>query len=270
MALSHLSFRHFAETWSKPFIHLRDLVYELVSRDVKIQYKRSYIGIFWSLLNPLFQFLVFGFLFNKIFSVSATNRYSSYALTGLFIWTWFQAALLQGARSITSNRELVKRPGFPTVVLPVVSVLVPWVQFLYALPVLFVFLLIDKAPITGALILLPLLMFIQFVLSLGAVYLLAAINVAFRDTSLVLGVVLQVLLFATPIFYQVANIPHKYDFIYTFNPLAQLIDGYRAVLLHGQWPNFSVLTLLLATGVLLLVSTHKLFIHMSHRFAEEL
>jgi ABC-type polysaccharide/polyol phosphate export permease len=113
-------------------------------------------------------------------------------------------------------------------------------------------------------------MFIQFVLSLGAVYLLAAINVAFRDTSLVLGVVLQVLLFATPIFYQVANIPHKYDFIYTFNPLAQLIDGYRAVLLHGQWPNFSVLTLLLATGVLLLVSTHKLFIHMSHRFAEEL
>ena len=270
MTLTHLSFRRFAETWGKPLAHLRDLVFELVSRDIKIQYKRSFIGIFWSLLNPLFQFLVFGFLFAKIFSVGGGDRYSANTLTGLFIWTWFQAALLQGARSITSNRELVKRPGFPTVVLPVVSVLVPWVQFLYALPVLFIFLLIDKVPMTCTLILLPILMLIQFVLSLGAVYLLAAINVAFRDTSLVLGVVLQVLLFATPIFYQASTIPHKYSFLYTLNPLAQLIDAYRAVLLHGQWPDFPMLGLLFAIGLLLLLSTHKLFIHMSHQFAEEL
>lgn len=250
-------------------VYLRDLIYELVARDVKIQYKRSFIGVFWSLLNPLFQFLVFGFLFARIFSVSV-DRYSAYALTGLFIWTWFQTALLQGARSITNNRELVKRPGFPTLVLPIVSVLVPWVQFLYALPVLFVFLLCDQAPISVAWILLPVLMFIQFVLTLGGIYFLAALNVAFRDTSLILGVLLQALFFATPIFYQGSTIPHKYHLLYTLNPLAQMIDAYRAVLLHGVWPSFPVLGILFAAGSVMLLSTFKLFVSMSHRFAEEL
>ncbi len=244
-------------------------MFELVARDVKIQYKRSFIGVFWSILNPLFQFIVFGFLFSKVFSVNV-QRYSGYALTGLFIWTWFQAALLQGARSINGNRELVRRPGFPVAVLPVVSVLVPWVQFLYGLPVLFLFLLLDHAPMTMALAGLPALMLIQFLLTLGAVYLLAAINVAFRDTSLVLAVLLQMLLFATPIFYQGSTIPSQYRFLYTLNPLAQLVDAYRAVLMYGQWPDFAAVAMLLVTGLLLLALTFKLFVRMSHRFAEEL
>jgi lipopolysaccharide transport system permease protein len=269
MTLKLLSIPQFAKACGKQSVYLRDLVFELVSRDVKVQYKRSFIGVFWSLLNPLFQFIVFGFLFSKVFAVNV-QRYSAYALIGLFIWTWFQAALLQGARSIVGNRELIRRPGFPVAVLPIVSVLVPWVQFLYALPVLFVVLLFGHAPMTVALVGLPILMFIQFLLTLGTVYLLAAINVAFRDTSLILGVLLQVMLFATPIFYQGSTIPPKYWFLYTLNPLAQLVDAYRAVLLYGKWPELLPLLILLATGMLLLALTFKLFVRMSHRFAEEL
>src|SRR4051812_45204987 len=105
-------------SWGIRAVYLRDLLLELVSRDIKIQYKRSSLGIFWSLANPLFQFFVFGFLFAKVFAVNV-QRYSAYAFTGLLIWTWFQAALLQGVRTITGNRELIKRPGFPVPILPV-------------------------------------------------------------------------------------------------------------------------------------------------------
>ena len=244
--------------WAGQMVYLRDLVLELVGRDVKIQFKRSSLGVIWSLANPLFQFFVFGFLFAKVLSVSVP-RYSTHAFTGLLVWTWFQAALTQGVRAMTGNRELIKRPGFPVSILPIVAVVTPWVHFLWALPVLFLFILLDKAPIGWAVSFLPVLMLLQGLLSLSLVYLLAALNVVFRDTQHILGVVLQVVLFATPIFYQASLIPAKYRFIYTFNPLAQLIDAYRTVLLEAKLPEFRPLALLALFGLVVLAARFACF-----------
>jgi lipopolysaccharide transport system permease protein len=249
--------------------YLRDLLYQLVSREVKVQYKRSSLGILWSLANPLFQFLVFGFLFSKVFAMS-TTRYSTYAFSGLLIWTWFQSSLAQGTRAITGNRELIKRPGFPVAVLPIVSVLTPWVHFLWALPVLGLFLVRDASPLGWSVLCLPILMLLQFLLSLSLIYLLAAMNVVFRDTQHILGVLLQVLLFATPVFYQAKAIPEKYRAIYVFNPLAHLIDTYRAVLVHGTQPDWSIVAGLAAAGLLLLAGSFQIFLRFSTHFADEL
>jgi lipopolysaccharide transport system permease protein len=256
-------------SWRWRATYLWDLLYELVSREVKVQYKRSSLGILWSLANPLFQFLVFGFLFSKVFAMSAT-RYSTYAFSGLLIWTWFQASLAQGTRAITGNRELIKRPGFPVAVLPVVSVVTPWVHFLWALPVLGLFLWRDAAPLSWSVLLLPGLMLLQFLLSLSLIYMLAAVNVVFRDAQHILGVILQVLLFATPVFYQAKAIPEKYRAIYLLNPLAHLIDAYRAVLVEGTLPNWSVLAVLTAAGLLILLGSFQVFMRISARFADEL
>jgi lipopolysaccharide transport system permease protein len=255
--------------WRARVSYMRDVLLELVSRDLKIMYKRSSLGILWSMALPLFQFFVFSFLFSKVLSVTMP-RYSAYAFSGLLIWAWTQGALSQGVRAITANRELIKRPGFPAAILPVVSVITPGVQFLWALPVLWLFLVVNRAPLNWTVVLVPFLMMLQFLLSLCLAYLLAALNVAFRDTQHMLVVILQALLFGTPIFYQSSAIPEKYRLIYTLNPLAHLIDAYRAVLMNGTLPDFGVLATLAVLGSVTLLLTSRLFVHMSYRFAEEL
>src|SRR6476661_9773500 len=103
------------------FRRWRDLVAQLVARDLKAQYKRSSLGILWSLVNPMLQLLVFGFLFKSVLRVNIP-RFSAYAFTGMLIFTWLSTSILMGARAITGNRELIRRPGFPSAILPIVAV----------------------------------------------------------------------------------------------------------------------------------------------------
>jgi len=250
------------------WIYLRDLLRELVAREMKIQYKRSALGIAWSLANPLLQLLVFGFVFKFILAV-AVPKYSAYAFTGMLVWSWFQMSLAQGARSITANRDLVRRPGFPSAILPVAAVTTNFVQFMLAFPILILFLLLTRSQLGLSVVALPLVIACQFVFMLSVSYLLAAVNVVFQDTQHILGVVLQMLLFLTPIFYDVKAIPAAFRPLHQLNPLGQLVDAYRAILIQGAWPGAMPLAALSLVGALLLYFTYQLFMRMSHRFAEE-
>ena len=255
--------------WRKRAIYLRDLLVELVRRDIKIQFKRSSLGVFWALAHPLFQLLVFGFFFAKVLEMRVP-RYSSYAFSGLMVWTWFAGSLSQGVRAMTGNRELIKRPGFPAAILPVVSVVTPGVHFLWGLPVLFVFLAMNQAPMNWSLLILPALIFVQCLLSLSLIYFLAALNVVFRDTQHILAVLLQVGIFACPIFYEARQVPERYQTFYNLNPMVHLIEAYRAVLLHGRLPEPRTLLLTTVLGGAVLFIAYKVFVAMSYRFAEEL
>jgi lipopolysaccharide transport system permease protein len=249
-------------------VYLRDLLRELVAREMKVQYKRSALGIAWSLVNPLLQLLVFGFVFKFVLAV-AVPRYSAYAFTGMLVWSWFQMSLVQGARAITGNRDLVKRPAFPAAILPVVAVTTNLVQFVLAFPILGLLLVWTKSPLSPSVVTLPLVIACQFVLMLSLSYLLAAVNVIFQDTQHILGVLLQLLLFLTPIFYELKNVPAAFQPLHQLNPLGQLVDAYRAILLQGAWPSAMPLLALSLAAALLLHSSYHLFIRMSHRFAEE-
>jgi len=250
-------------------VYWHDLAYELVSRELKSQYKRSALGIAWSLVNPLLQLLVFGFLFQMVLSVKIP-RYSAYAFCGMLIWTWLQASIIQGARSITGNRDLVRRPGFPTAVLPVVSVATNLIHFLLAFPILCVFLAQGQAQFGPALLFLPVLILLQFVFSVSLAYLVGAFNVVFRDTQHILGILLQLVFFVTPVFFSAQSIPPRFQWVYTFNPVAHLVEAYRAVLLHDSIPDAWPLATLAGLAIALLGFSYNLFIHMSYRFAEEL
>ena len=167
---------------TRTVVHLFDLLRELVSRDLKIRYKRSVLGILWAVAMPLAQLLVFGFLFGQVMP-SRVVRFSSYVLCGLLVWTWLQTSLILAAGSITDNRELIKRPGFPSAVLPGVTVATNLIHFLMALPILFVFLLFDGTRFTLAVLALPVVIALQFILTLAVAYFVAALNVTFRDTG---------------------------------------------------------------------------------------
>lgn len=250
-------------------VYLRDLVRELVVRDMKLRYKRSVLGIVWSLLNPLFQMLVFMFLSRGVLSLDIPN-YPLFVFTGVLVWSWFQPALLQAASAITSNRELIHRPGFPTAILPVITVMTHLIHFLLALPVLLSFLLISGGRLTSAILMLPLVILVQFLLTLSLGYLVATIHVTFRDTQHILGVSLMLLFYLTPVFYDASVLPLRYQVFYRLNPLFHLITAYRAILIYGEMPDIPILLALGALVGLFLWLGHTVFTRASYRFVEEL
>lgn len=250
-------------------LHRRDLVRELVVREMKLRYKRSVLGIAWSLVNPLAQVLILSFLFRIVLPVKVAN-YSSFVFAGVLAWTWFQSSLLLATGAITDNRELVRRPGFPVAILPIVTVTTSLIHFALALPVLLVFLLIDGSAVSIAYLALPLVIAVQFLLTLGLAYVLAAIHVTFRDTQHLLALALLLLFYLTPVFYEVSAVPQRYRLVYRLNPMAWMLDAYRSIFLRGAWPEVaSLLVMILAAGVILAIG-FGLFTRASRRFVEEL
>ena len=249
--------------------YLRDLLRELVVRDMKLRYKRSVLGIVWSLLNPLFQMLVFIFLSRRVLSLDIPN-YPAFVFTGVLAWSWFQSAVITTTGAITGNRELVKRPGFPTAILPVVTVTANLIHFLLALPVPLLFLVLGGGRLTSAILTLPFVIMLQFLLILGLGYLVATVNVTFRDTQHLLGVFLMLLFYLTPVFYDASVVSGGYQTFYRLNPMFHLITAYRAILIQGNLPDLrALLALGILVGVLLWLG-HTVFTRASYRFVEEL
>jgi lipopolysaccharide transport system permease protein len=256
-------------TYKQNLIYLRDLIFELTVRDIKIRYKRSILGIVWSLLNSLAHIRVFRFIFGSVLALNVPN-YTAFLFIGVLVWVWFRSGLTQATTSITGNRELVARPGFPTTVLPVITVMTSLVDFLLAFPILIVFLLSGGSPLTTALLALPVVMVVQFAFTLGLAYLLATIQVTFRDMSHLLNVILGLGFYLTPVFYDVSAVPDQYQFIYKFNPLVYLLAAYRTILLDGRPPEPAPLLAITILAGLLLYTGYTVFIRASYRFIEEI
>jgi lipopolysaccharide transport system permease protein len=250
-------------------IQARDLLRELVARDMKLRYKRSLLGLAWTLLNPLAQLTVLAFIFGFLLPLRIPN-YTSFLLTGLLSWSWFQSSLLQATSVIVDNRELIKRPGFPAAVLPTVTVTSHFVHFLLALPILLLVLRWDGRPATAALLGLPFVIGLQFVLTLGLALLVSSMHVAFRDTRYLLEIALQLLFFLTPVFYDSDVIPTRYEPLYRLNPMVHALTAYRAILIQGDLPARSTLLILATVGAVLLCVGHLTFRRASRHFVWEL
>lgn len=249
--------------------HARDLLRELVARDMKIRYKRSVLGIAWSLVNPLTQILIFSFLFNRVLPLNIPN-YTAFVFTGVLAWSWFSSALLAAPGAIVDNRDLVRRPGFSVAVLPVVTVMTNGLHFVLALPVLLAVLLLGGGRIGPPALTLPAIMLVQFVLILGLTYLIAALHVRFRDIQHLAGIGLMLMFYLTPVFYSAASVPAEYRLIYDLNPMAAVLSAYRAALIEGHWPAPEALLRALLIGAVVLGVSFGVFRRASARFVEEL
>ena len=216
--------------------YLFDLFYELVVRDLKLRYKRSVLGLAWTLVNPLVQLLVLSFIFRTVLPLDIPN-YPSFLFTGLLAWNWFQLSLYSSTGAIVDNRELVRRPGFPVTVLPMVTVASYFIHFLLALPILLAFLVLSGIRLSSAALLLPAIWAVQFVLTLSWAYLVAALHVTFRDTQHLLGIALMLGFYLTPIFYDASILPSRYAWRYGLNPVAVLLNAYRELLIFGRLPD---------------------------------
>lgn len=246
-----------------------DLLFTLVLRDMKLRYKQSMLGILWTLLNPLTQLVVFSFIFRHVLPVEVPN-YITFLFSGVLAWNWFQASLYQATSAIVDNRELIKQPGFPAAILPTVTVTSHLVHFLLALPVLLFFVVLGGIQLTSAILALPLVIAVQFILTLGLAYPLASFHVTFRDTQYLLGVLLSLLFFLTPIFYDALSVPAQYQLLYRLNPMVPVMDAYRAILIGGRPPDQQTMMVLAFVSIVIFSAGYIIFMKVKYRFVDEL
>lgn len=254
---------------SRQLIHKRDLLFALVARDIKLRYKRSVLGIAWSLVTPLAQLAVYYFVFTVLLPLNVPN-YVLFLFSGVLVWSWFQMSLFQATSAIVDNRELIKRTGFPAAILPTVTVTSNLIHFLVALPILFVLLALGGGPFTLAILALPVVIVLQFALTLSLAYFTATFYVAFRDTQYLLGVLLNLLFFLTPIFYKVSDLPQAYQKLYHLNPMVHMVEFYRFILMLGKMPDLGALMFLTIPTIGILFLGHRVFTKASARFVDEL
>jgi lipopolysaccharide transport system permease protein len=246
-----------------------DLMTELIIRDFKLRYNRSILGVAWSLITPLLQLQVFYFVFDLVLVLNIKN-YPLFVIIGMLPWIWFQAALFQASNCITNSKELINQPGFISEIMPIVAVMCNFINFLLTFPFLFIFLMFSDVSIKSVIFLTPLIILVQFIFTLSLSYLIAAVNVIFRDSEQILIVLTQLWFFLSPIVYEAKIIPPKYADIYLLNPLVHILNSYRAVIMEGEPPNFYTLGIILVFSIVLLFLGIKLFRNMRFQFVEEL
>lgn len=248
----------------------RDLVRNLVARDLKVRYRDSFLGFGWSMLNPLLMTGVFYLVFHE-FLRNPTPMFPVFLLCGILPWNWCSAAVMGGIGSIVGNGHLIKKVYFPRELLPVSTVLSNMVHFLLALPILFLMMLIFGAPFTPWMALLPVLMVIQLTFLVGVALFLSCLNVFLRDTQSIMEVLISLWFFLTPVFYRVADVASEWaTWLYLLNPMASLVTAYRAILYDGRAPDLSLLAITALTAFGVLVAGYLFFARNSPVFAEEL
>lgn len=250
-------------------LRYRDLCLNLVSRDLKVRYRNSVLGFFWSLLNPLLMTSVFYLVFNVLLR-SQIRMFPVFILCGILPWNWCSSSLIGSVNSIVGNGHLIKKVYFPRELLPASVVISNMVNFIMALPVLFSLMFVFGAPFTSLILLLPVLVLIQTMFLLGLSFLLSTINVFFRDSEVILEVLLLGWFFLTPIFYRIEDLTSDWSRVmYILNPMASIISTYRLILYQGGTPAFDFLLRTAATSLIVLLIGYWIFTRFSHVFGEE-
>jgi lipopolysaccharide transport system permease protein len=242
---------------------------ELIARDFKLRYHRSYLGIGWSLLRPFSQLLVFLFLFGKVLPLGIPH-YTTFLLSGVLVWAWFSGSVSGASISVTGNPELVRRPGFPVQILPILIVVGEGIHFLVALPLLLLVAWFDLGTLGVALVALPLVMLVQAMFTLSLSYILAATHVRFRDTQDAANIALTLAFYLTPVFYNPKLVEEHFGAMLWFNPMAHILRAYRAILIDSAFPDFAALGGVLLVSVLVMLFGIWIFERQSAGFAEEL
>lgn len=221
----------------------RDLLFHLVRRDFALRYKRSALGILWSLLVPLAQLLVLAFIFGRIVPLNI-EAYPAFLFSALLPWTWFSACLGSAGSIFHNNRDLMFQPNFEPIILVAVNILSNLLLYLTALPMLAALLLFYGRPVTPALAFWPFLLLIQGVFTAGLSLIIATLNVYYRDVEHCTGIALLLLFYMTPVFYKAEAFAGPLSIVYKLNPVAELVASYRAVFFYGRCPSWGSLFLL--------------------------
>ena len=247
----------------------RELVFFMIWRDIKVRYKQTLLGAAWAVIQPVLTMLIFNFIFGTVAKVNTEGiPYPIFSYTALLPWGLFSAALNNASRSLTTNQNMVSKIYFPRLVLPLASVLGGLVDFAIAFLILIVLMIYYKVTPTAAIWTLPLFLVLTVVTALGVSLWLSAINVQYRDVNYVLPFLTQFWLFLTPVAYSANVISAKWQFVYSLNPMAGVVNGFRWALLGtNTGPNMNM-AISIGISLIFLVSGLFYFRSMERTFAD--
>ena len=259
-----ISLRDFADIWRN-----RELLWSLAMRDVSVRYKQSLLGVAWALLQPISQMLIFTMLFNRFAGIRADMpvAYPLFCLAGLVVWTLFANGLAHASESLINNANVITKVYFPRAVIPVASIVTACVDFAIGFG-----LLLLLVPLFGAHFHASMLLAIPIAALAGLTALAlglwtSALNIQFRDVRYALPFFIQMLIFLTPVFYPASMIPPRYRPLLDLNPMAAIVDGFRAALFGLPFP-LARLGFALAVVLVVGAAGFMYFRHMERTFAD--
>ncbi|ADL32904.1 polysaccharide ABC transporter permease protein [Butyrivibrio proteoclasticus B316] len=248
----------------------RDMIFELTHRELRGKYKGSVLGFLWTYINPLMQILVYAFVFSQIFR-SGIEKFHLYLIVSMFPFNFFTGGVLQGLGSVRYQGDLVKKVYFPRQILPIVSLTVNFVNLLISFGIIYSILLISGWGINLRiqLWLIPVLL-TEYVFALGLAFLLAAVEVYFRDIEHIVSVLMMVWMYVTPMFYSIEIIPEKFLKFFYCNPMLYIISMFQQILYYKVAPDLRYMGRAVCFAIAFLIVGSIVFKVLEKRFAEEL
>ena len=248
----------------------REMIFSLVKRDLKGRYKGSALGFLWTFLNPLFQLVVYTMVFSVIMRAGIEDYYL-FLFVALIPWIFFSTSLTGGASCIMAQQDMVKKIYFPREVLPISFVTSQFVNMLLSFIVVFVVLIFAGYTLNPlAVLCLPLVMIVEYILALGLTMIMSAVTVYLRDVEYVLSIITMAWQFLTPVMYSIDMVPEKVRWVFSLNPMTYVIEAYRDILYYGKVPRLETLLSATIIGIVSLVVGWFVFEHLQKHFAEEL
>ena len=263
--------RGFGGAWLREFWAYRELLFFLAWRDVKVRYKQTALGVLWVVMQPLLMTLIFSLFLGKLARVPSDGfPYPVVVFAGLLPWTFFSNAVTQGVTSIVGNTNLITKVYFPRFIIPASVVAGRLIDFGVAFIILFGLMAYYRVALTWQLAMIPVLVLITSILALGVVTFVAALNVRYRDIGVVLPVVIQLWMFASPVLYPARLVrdawPRAYS-LYELNPIVGVVEGFRSAL-FGRAFDWTALSRTTVIALLILIVSAYFFRRVERSFAD--
>lgn len=245
----------------------REMLKNLVAKELRSRYKGSVLGFLWTFFNPLLVLMVYSVVFSYVMRVQIEN-YSMFLFVGLLPWNYLSTSVQMGVSSIVAGGGLIKKTYFPREVLPFSVVIANLVNYLLSLFILIPALLITEIPLTPALAAFPVILLIQTFLVAGLTVLLAAANVYFRDLEHITGVMIMAWFFFTPVIYPLEMVPAEVKGFFNLNPMLPLINAYQDIFFHGRFPDWAGMGGFTIGAVIFFIISLVIFRRLQRNFAE--
>jgi lipopolysaccharide transport system permease protein len=243
------SLRDLRELWQ-----YKELLYFFVWRDLKVRYKQTFIGVAWAIFQPFITMIVFSIFFGGLVKIPSDGvPYPIFVYVGLLFWQFFSTALSDTSNALITNQAIITKVYFPRLILPISSVITKFIDFVIA-SIILVGLMVyyGYTPNMQGLLILPLLLLITFMASVGLGLFLASINVKYRDVRYALPFFIQIMLFITPVIYP-ASIAGKYSYLLAINPMMGVIQSARAAILGTAPINWLLIEISVLSTFILMI-----------------
>ena len=252
----------------KEVYNYREMIKSLVRKNLRGRYKGSVLGFLWTFVNPLLQLVVYTLVFSIIMR-SEHEQYYLFLFVALIPWIFFSTSLTDGSRCVLDEKDMIKKIYFPRAVLPISTVTSAFINMLLSFVVVIAVTLFSGRGIDPvALLGLPIVMAVEYILCLGFAMIVSGVTVYLRDMQYILGIITMAWQYVTPLMYDVSLVPERLRFIFYANPMTPIIEIYRDILYYKQFPDMTNLIYALIVGVASFIIGWAVFNKLQKGFAE--